>query len=92
MYDRVNSIINEKVRPALKEHNGNIELIDVKDGVVTVKLLGQCSGCPSAKFTLEHVVQTTLQNEVPEIKEVIATHEVSEELLDMARKILNKNK
>lgn len=92
MYDRVNSIINEKVRPALKEHNGDIELIDVKDGVVTVKLLGQCSGCPSAKFTLEHVVQTTLQNEVPEIKEVIATHEVSEELLDMARKILNKNK
>ncbi|MGG7076697.1 NifU family protein [Clostridium sardiniense] len=92
MYDRVNSIINEKVRPALKEHNGDIELIDVKEGVVTVKLLGQCSGCPSAKFTLEHVVQTTLQNEVPEIKEVIATHEVSEELLDMARKILNKNK
>lgn len=92
MYDRVNSIINEKVRPALKEHNGDIELIDVKDGIVTVKLLGQCSGCPSAKFTLEHVVQTTLQNEVPEIKEVIATHEVSEELLDMARKILNKNK
>lgn len=92
MYDRVNSIINEKVRPALKEHNGDIELIDAKDGVVTVKLLGQCSGCPSAKFTLEHVVQTTLQNEVPEIKEVIATHEVSEELLDMARKILNKNK
>lgn len=92
MYDRVNSIINEKVRPALKEHNGDIELIDVKDDVVTVKLLGQCSGCPSAKFTLEHVVQTTLQNEVPEIKEVIATHEVSEELLDMARKILNKNR
>ncbi|GAA0070117.1 NifU family protein [Clostridium sardiniense] len=92
MYNRVNSIINEKVRPALKEHNGDIELVDVKDGVVTVKLLGQCSGCPSAKFTLEHVVQTTLQNEVPEIKEVIATHEVSEELLDMARKILSKNK
>lgn len=92
MYNRVNSIINEKVRPALKEHNGYIELVDVKDGVVTVKLLGQCSGCPSAKFTLEHVVQTTLQNGVPEIKEVIATHEVSEELLDMARKILSKNK
>lgn len=92
MYNRVNSIINEKVRPALKEHNGDIELVNVKDGVVTVKLLGQCSGCPSAKFTLEHVVQTTLQNEVPEIKEVIATHEVSEELLDMARKILSKNK
>ncbi|MCY6959764.1 NifU family protein [Clostridium brassicae] len=92
MFHKVEDILNKKVKPSLQSHNGDIKLLEVKDGVVKVKLLGQCSGCPSAKYTLEHVVETALKEEIPEIKEVIAIHEVSEELLDMARKILNKDK
>ena len=47
-------------------------MIDVKDGIVTVKLLGACAGCPSSQMTLKMGIERRLKEEVPEIKEVIA--------------------
>ncbi|QXM06368.1 NifU family protein [Crassaminicella indica] len=92
MFDKVNAVINQIIRPKLKEHYGDIELVKVKEGVVEVKLLGACSGCPSAKFTLEDIVLHDLQKEIPEVKEVVLVTEVSQDLIDMAKKILNKEK
>jgi Fe-S cluster biogenesis protein NfuA len=95
MFTRVQKILDEKVKPHLAEHHGNVELLEAKDGVVKIKLLGQCSGCPSAKYTVEDLIETTLKQEIPEIKEVILDNEVSKELWDMAKKILkqrNENK
>ena len=60
------------IRPALKADGGDLELIDVKDGVVTVKLLGACAGCPSSEMTLKMGIERRLKEEVPEIREVIA--------------------
>ena len=85
-------IIDEDVRPILLEHYGDIEVISFEDGVMRFKLLGQCSGCPSAKFTVEDVIEGPLKEKMPEVQEVILENTVSEELLDMARNILNKNK
>lgn len=70
------------------DHLGDLELISVQDGVVTVKLLGACKGCPSAKSTLEEIVLAGIQEEIPWIREVVLHDETSEELLEMARKIL----
>ncbi len=92
MFDKVNQIIQEKVRPHLQEHQGDIELISVKDGIVRIKFLGACSGCPSADTTVEEVVKVILKQEIPKIEDVILIHGVDEELLDMARAILNRKK
>jgi Fe-S cluster biogenesis protein NfuA len=93
MFNKVKNVIEKSVQPKLQEHYGDIELLRVReDGVVEVKLLGACRGCPSAQITIEEVVEAILKNEIPEIKKVVLVNEVSEELLDMAKKILNRNK
>ncbi|WP_027623884.1 NifU family protein [Clostridium lundense] len=91
MIKEIENVIDSEIRPYLKEHYGDIELLGVKDGVVEIKLIGQCSGCPSAKYTVEDVIESNLKEKIPGIKKVILVNEVSQELLDMARKILNGN-
>jgi Fe-S cluster biogenesis protein NfuA len=60
----------DKIRPALMADGGNVELVDVKDGVVKVKLTGACGGCPMAQMTLKMGIERVLKQEIPEIKEV----------------------
>ncbi|MDR1921245.1 MAG: NifU family protein [Candidatus Adiutrix sp.] len=60
-----------KVRPTLRADGGDIELIDVKDGIVQVHLSGACNGCPMAQMTLKHGVEKALKAALPEIKEVV---------------------
>ena len=62
----------EKIRPALQADGGDVELIDVNDGVVKVKLTGACGTCPMATMTLKSGVERILKEEVPEVKEVQA--------------------
>ncbi|MGH4117653.1 NifU family protein [Clostridium sp.] len=93
IFAEIEKILELIVRPKLAEHNGNIELVSVdNDGIVQVKLLGECSGCISAKYTVEDLVETPLKEAIPGIKKVILKNEVSEDLLDQARKILSKSK
>ena len=49
-----------------------MELVDVKDGVVTVRLTGACGGCPMSGMTLKMGVERVVREEVPEIKELVA--------------------
>ncbi|MFH1782000.1 MAG: NifU family protein [Candidatus Omnitrophota bacterium] len=60
----------KKIRPFLQRDGGDIELVDVKDGVVSVRLKGACSGCPMAHITLKQGVEKALKEEVPEIVKV----------------------
>ena len=61
----------DKVRPLLQRDGGDVELVDVQDdGVVKVKLIGACSGCPMSTMTLKNAIEETIKNEVPEIKSV----------------------
>lgn len=62
----------DKIRPSLEADGGNVELIDVKDGVVKVKLTGACAGCPMSTITLKNGIERILKNEIPEIKEVVS--------------------
>ena len=71
MQDRVEEILN-RIRPALMSDGGNVELIDVNDGVVTVKLTGACAGCAMSTITLKMGIEKILKQEIPEIKEVVA--------------------
>jgi len=83
-------IINEKIRPRLQSHDGDVQVIDVVDGIVRVKLTGACSGCPSADLTTKDFIEDELKKNFSWVKEVRIINEVSEDLLEMARKILRK--
>ena len=60
---RIETVLDEKVRPALRAHGGDITADRLENGVLYVKLLGQCAGCPTADLTNETIVEA----EVPEI-------------------------
>ena len=71
MQDKVEEIL-EKVRPVLVRDGGNVELVEVADGIVKVKLVGACAGCPMSTMTLKNGIERILKQEIPEVKEVVA--------------------
>ena len=71
MRDKVEEVLN-KIRPSLMRDGGNVELIDVNDGTVKVKLTGACAGCPMSTLTLKMGIEQVLKQELPEVKEVVA--------------------
>ena len=54
----------------LQRDGGDVELVDVVDGVVTVRLQGACSGCAMSQITLKHGIEKFLKKEIPEINSV----------------------
>ena len=69
--ERVETVL-EKVRPSLVADGGNVELVDVSpDGIVKVKLVGACLGCPMSQMTLKMGIGRVLKKEIPEVKEVV---------------------
>jgi len=72
MKERVKELLND-VRPRLQADGGDVELIDISDdGVVKVRLLGACGGCPMAQMTLKMGIERYLKDKIPEVQEVIA--------------------
>ncbi len=64
----------DKIRPALMADGGNVELVEVDNDVVKVKLTGACGGCPMSQLTLKMGIERHLKKEIPEIKEVVAVN------------------
>jgi Fe-S cluster biogenesis protein NfuA len=69
---KIIKILDQKIRPAVAKDGGDIKFKEFKNGVVSVKLQGSCSGCPSSTITLKQGVQNLLCHYVPEVKEVKA--------------------
>ncbi|MBP6491709.1 MAG: NifU family protein [Clostridia bacterium] len=92
MKERLEKVLKEKVDPVLESHFGGIMLTGYEDGIAYVKLTGSCSTCPSAQYTIEDVVKQIVMEEIPEVQDVILDTSVSEDLMDMARKLLNKER
>ncbi len=69
--ERVEDVLG-KVRAGLKKEGGDIELIDVKDGVVYVKLKGACGTCPMSTLTMKNWVESSIKKEIPEVISVQA--------------------
>jgi Fe-S cluster biogenesis protein NfuA len=61
-----------RIRPALQADGGDVELLGVKEGVVSVRLIGACGGCPMSMMTLKNGIERILKQEVPEVKSVVA--------------------
>jgi Fe-S cluster biogenesis protein NfuA len=62
----------DKVRPNLQADGGDVELVDVQNGIVKIKLTGHCAGCPMSQMTLKNGIERVLKQELPEVKQVIA--------------------
>lgn len=88
MREQIQKVLDEKVRPQLALHNGDLELLDIKAGTVYIRLLGQCSNCPASYLTTEELIYTELAAAIPDVKKVIADQSVSDDLLEQARQIL----
>jgi len=70
--NKINEVLDTKVRPAVAKDGGDITFKSFKDGVVTVELKGSCSGCPSSIMTLKQGVQNLMCHYIPEVKSVEA--------------------
>ena len=87
--EELEAVLNQDVRPTLQAHGGEIELVSItEEGVVKVRLLGQCSTCPSAYITTEEVVAEALKTAFSEIVSVVLVTGVSESLMADARALL----
>lgn len=90
MEEALQKVLDERIRPVLYEHGGDIRILEVADGVLRFRLSGQCSGCPSAAVTAEELVAKEIREALPQIRSVVLDTGVSDELIDMARGILKK--
>ncbi|AKG36191.1 MULTISPECIES: NifU family protein [Paenibacillus] len=70
MYDEVLEVL-DKLRPFLQRDGGDVELVDVEDGIVKLKLMGACGSCPSSTITLKAGIERALIEEVEGVEEVV---------------------
>jgi Fe-S cluster biogenesis protein NfuA len=68
---RVRAALDE-VRPYLETHGGDVQLLDVDQGVVRLQLQGSCSGCPSSAVTLKHAVEEAIRRTAPDVTDIVA--------------------
>ena len=71
MLEEIQKVIEEDINPYLAMHSGGCELVDFDDGVVTLRLSGGCSGCPSSQITLFNGIVPIMKEKIPEVKDVV---------------------
>ena len=84
-------LLDQLVRPALREHGGDVELVGYENGILRLRMLGRCAGCPAATMTNETLIQGQLMPILPALKEVVLVHTVDDKLLDMARSLMHRS-
>ncbi|HEX4573851.1 MAG TPA: NifU family protein [Gemmatimonadales bacterium] len=71
LYERVADLFEQEVNPMVARHGGRVELIDVQDAVVLLRMAGGCQGCGMADVTLRQGIEGLLQQHLPEVKGVV---------------------
>ncbi|MDE6493805.1 MAG: NifU family protein [Bacteroidales bacterium] len=89
---RVRSLIEERIRPSLLEHGGDIRIKEIKGTDVGLVFQGACRTCPAAQITLEEVIEKTLREEIPETGRVYLINETDPDLLAFAKKLMHARK
>ena len=69
MKEKVEAAI-QKIRPMLQADGGDVELVDVQESIVTVRLQEACAGCPMSQMTLKNGIEKILKKEIPEVVSV----------------------
>lgn len=71
MLKQIDRLLDEQVRPALASHGGNVELVDIDNGEVFLRLTGGCHGCSSSQATVQQGIEKLIQSKYPFISKVI---------------------
>ena len=90
MTAKLEQLLDELVRPALGAHGGDVALVGYENGILRLRMLGQCAGCPAANMTNETLIEGQLMPLLPELKEVILVHTVNDSLLAEARALMTR--
>lgn len=69
---RIRQILDAEIRPAVASDGGDVVYQDYADGILTLRLVGACSGCPSSTMTLKMGIERRLKEDVPELREVVS--------------------
>ena len=72
----------EKIRSLVQLDGGDIELVGIEDGIVTIRLFGACDGCPMSPVTLRGGVERMLMQDVPEVRGVVAVDDTPASVTD----------
>ena len=89
----IQAVLDEKVRPLLRAHNGDIELVGIEEGgVVRLRLLGACASCMGAEQTVNDIIVTAIRESCPWVSDVSVETGVSSELVAEALKILKRSR
>jgi Fe-S cluster biogenesis protein NfuA len=70
MIHHLEKLFDQQIRPALAQHGGNVEIVDVDNDILYVKFFGGCQGCSSSKATLKGGIEQLVKKNFPEIKDV----------------------
>ena len=91
--DEIQAVLDEKVRPLLRAHNGDIELMGIEEGgVVRLRLLGACASCMGAEQTVSDIIVAAIRESCPWVSDVGVETGVSSELVAEALKILRRSR
>jgi Fe-S cluster biogenesis protein NfuA len=71
LLERVKAVL-EQIRPAVRADGGDVELVDIVEGIARVRFHGACVGCPSSNLTLHMGIERAVKSQVPEIARVVA--------------------
>lgn len=71
MFYQLEKLFDQQIRPALAQHGGNVEIVDIDNNTLFIKFIGGCQGCSSSKLTLTGGVETLVKKNFPEITEII---------------------
>ena len=87
--NKIQQVVSDRIRPALQGHGGDMTITSFSKGILKFKFTGMCSNCPSAWITTEELVKNEILSNVPEVKDIQMEFAVSDELIDIAKKLLN---
>jgi len=71
MLRKIEALLKDQVGPALAAHGGAIELVDVDNNKVFIRLTGGCQGCSSSQTTVKQGIETLVKQNFPEIEEIV---------------------
>ena len=69
MKEKVEAVL-EEIRPMLQRDGGDVELVEIADNVVKVRLQGACHGCPMSQMTLKNGIEKLIKEKIPEVTAV----------------------
>lgn len=90
--DQVEAVLDARVRPALRSHGGSIEVEELSAaGVLGIRLLGACVGCPAADLSMQYLVREELLGTIDWLTDVVLVGSVSDDLLGQARRLMHRS-